>query len=61
MANPKRRTSKSKKKIRRNSLNNIKKINNLFFNKKKNIYHISHNAYIKNNIIYYKKIKIHKK
>ncbi|XBT18618.1 MAG: 50S ribosomal protein L32 [Candidatus Shikimatogenerans sp. Tcar] len=60
MANPKRKTSKSKKKIRRFYNNKKNKNNFLFLNKKKNIYHLAHNAYKIGKYYYYKNIIIYK-
>ncbi|WOX79165.1 50S ribosomal protein L32 [Candidatus Shikimatogenerans bostrichidophilus] len=58
MAHPKKKTSISKKKLRR--AGNINKfLFPLFFNKKLNKYQKYHNVIIKKNIIYYKN-KIYK-
>ncbi|XBT18573.1 MAG: 50S ribosomal protein L32 [Candidatus Shikimatogenerans sp. Tder] len=61
MANPKRKTSKSKKKIRRYYNNQKKKKNKISLDKNKNIFHISHNAYKIGKYYYYKNLIIFKK
>ncbi|WXB47343.1 MAG: 50S ribosomal protein L32 [Candidatus Shikimatogenerans sp. Tmey] len=60
MANPKRKTSKSKKRIRRFFNFKKKKNKNIFLDKNKNIYHLSHNAYRIGKYYYYKNIIIYK-